>query len=140
MDGRSHGHKPLEEGVTPGTKDKSPPVHGIGLRVMNIEGNNLFPRRGIYSTNNNSVIDGLFEISKPVEVNSGSACEGSLMAAMKDSHANPSGTADKGLMTNQDGVQGSQYVRRDPGNSNLDRGNTVIGQSYAEKLSKVIPS
>ncbi|MFS8009263.1 hypothetical protein Hanom_Chr14g01282681 [Helianthus anomalus] len=42
------------------------PVRGIGLRVTNIEGNTLLPRRGMYSTNNASVIDGLVVISKPV--------------------------------------------------------------------------
>ncbi|MFS8034754.1 hypothetical protein Hanom_Chr17g01584931 [Helianthus anomalus] len=46
MEGRSDGVNPLEDGVTPGTDDKTPPVHGIGLRVTNIEGNNLKPRRG----------------------------------------------------------------------------------------------
>ncbi|MFS7929503.1 hypothetical protein Hanom_Chr04g00333271 [Helianthus anomalus] len=69
MEGKSDGVNPLEDGFTPGTDDKTPPVRGIGLRVTNIVGNNLKPRLGIYSTNNMSVIDGLYEISKPVELN-----------------------------------------------------------------------
>ncbi|MFS7929522.1 hypothetical protein Hanom_Chr04g00333471 [Helianthus anomalus] len=96
MEGRSDGVNPLE-GVTSGTEEKTPPVRGIGLRVTNIEGNNLKPRRGIYSTNNRSVIDGLFEISKPVELNAGSVCGGEYMATMEASHANPSGLADDNL-------------------------------------------
>ncbi|KAJ0814120.1 putative transcription factor interactor and regulator CCHC(Zn) family [Helianthus annuus] len=51
--------------TTPG---KAPPVRGIGLRVTNIEGIPLLPRRGMYSTNNVSVIDGLEAISKPVDL------------------------------------------------------------------------
>ncbi|MFS7936468.1 hypothetical protein Hanom_Chr05g00415931 [Helianthus anomalus] len=90
----------MEEGVTPGTEEKTPPVRGIGLRVTNIEDNNLIPRWGIYLTNNRSVIDGLFEISKPVELNVDSACGGEYMAAMKASHANPSGLADDILESN----------------------------------------
>ncbi|MFS8019352.1 hypothetical protein Hanom_Chr15g01402791 [Helianthus anomalus] len=115
MEGRSDGNHTMEDGATPGSEDKSPPVRGIGLRVTNIEGNNLFPRRGIYSTNNHSVIDGLLEISKPVELKSGSASGGSFVAAEKDSHANPRSTADQGFMSNQDGAQGNQNVRKDPG-------------------------
>ncbi|KAI3795201.1 hypothetical protein L1987_37850 [Smallanthus sonchifolius] len=42
------------------------PMHGIGLKVTNIDGIPFLPRRGMYSTNNVSVLDGLFEISKPV--------------------------------------------------------------------------
>ncbi|XP_021994822.1 uncharacterized protein LOC110891434 [Helianthus annuus] len=87
MEGRSDGT--MEDGIPPGSEEKSPPVCGIGLRVTNIEGNNLFPRRGIYSTNNHSVIDGLLEISKPVEMKSGSAYGGSVMEADFDPHANP---------------------------------------------------
>ncbi|XP_021975506.1 uncharacterized protein LOC110870633 [Helianthus annuus] len=132
MEGRSHGHKPLEEGFTPGTEDKTPPIRGIGLRVTNIEGNNLFPRRGMYSTNHNSVIDGLFEISKPVEVNLGSAGEGSVRAAMHDSHANPSSTAEKGFMDNQG--------NNDPRGSKFEKNSNVQGQSYAEKLASTQPT
>ncbi|XP_022015023.1 uncharacterized protein LOC110914540 [Helianthus annuus] len=48
------------------------------------------PRRGLYSTNNVSVIDGLFEISKPVELpNVWDYGDGSS-AANTDSQANPS--------------------------------------------------
>ncbi|MFS7919611.1 hypothetical protein Hanom_Chr03g00214681 [Helianthus anomalus] len=119
MEGRSDGNLSLKEGVTPGTEEKSPPVRGIGLRVTNIEGNNLFPRRGMYSTNNSSILDGLFEISKPVEVDVQSACGGKCETAMQASHANPSGvpnvnpnTAEKGLLNNQIGAQGSQNVQR----------------------------
>ncbi|XP_021996030.1 uncharacterized protein LOC110893223 [Helianthus annuus] len=127
MEGSNHGHKPLEESVTPGTEDKSPPVRGIGLRVTNIEGNNLFPRRGMYSTNNNSVIDGLFEISKPVEIKTGAACEGSFMAATKVSHANPSVMADKGLMSNA-----NPSGTADKGS--MDAGISTKPLSYAESV------
>ncbi|MFS7905002.1 hypothetical protein Hanom_Chr01g00042661 [Helianthus anomalus] len=62
-----------EYDTTPGTA----PVRGIGLRVTNIEGNPLMPRRGVYSTNNRSVLDGLEAISSPVNL---------------DFHANPKST------------------------------------------------
>ncbi|MFS8019854.1 hypothetical protein Hanom_Chr15g01408561 [Helianthus anomalus] len=79
MEGNSDGVNQVEEGSTPGTE----PVRGIGLQVTNIEGNNLKPRRGLYSTSNMSVIDGLYEISKPVELNADWAYGGEFMAATK---------------------------------------------------------
>ncbi|XP_022014977.1 uncharacterized protein LOC110914496 [Helianthus annuus] len=53
----------VEEMSTPGTA----PIRGIGLRVTNIEGNPLLPRRGMYSTTNTSILDGLMSISTPVD-------------------------------------------------------------------------
>ncbi|KAL9992685.1 putative transcription factor interactor and regulator CCHC(Zn) family [Helianthus debilis subsp. tardiflorus] len=50
--------------ITPGTV----PIKGIGLRVTNIEGNPLMPRRGLFHTTKASVIDGLFETSKPADL------------------------------------------------------------------------
>ncbi|KAJ0955350.1 hypothetical protein HanPSC8_Chr01g0001871 [Helianthus annuus] len=64
VDGAEYMNEPLaEELSTPGTA----PIRGIGLRVTNIEGNNLMPRRGMYSTSNVSILDGLMNISKPVD-------------------------------------------------------------------------
>ncbi|XP_021985797.1 uncharacterized protein LOC110881991 [Helianthus annuus] len=48
------------------------------------------PRRGMFSTNNVSVIDGLFEISKPVELDATWGYRGDYSAAKKDIPANPS--------------------------------------------------
>ncbi|KAJ0746720.1 hypothetical protein HanOQP8_Chr05g0181201 [Helianthus annuus] len=53
--------------ATPGSTPGTAPIRGIGLRVTNIEGNTLLPRRGLYSTNNPSILDGLEAISLPVE-------------------------------------------------------------------------
>ncbi|KAJ0887512.1 hypothetical protein HanRHA438_Chr09g0391641 [Helianthus annuus] len=55
-----------ELGSTPG----SIPIRGIGLRVTNIEGKPLLPRRGMYFSDNVSVIDGLAALSKPVNIES----------------------------------------------------------------------
>ncbi|XP_022014987.1 uncharacterized protein LOC110914505 [Helianthus annuus] len=99
MEGSNHGHKPLEESVTPGTEDKSPPVRGIGLRVTNIE----------------------------VEVNTGAACEGSFMVAKKVSHANPSVTADKGVMSSA-----NPSGTADKGS--MDAGISTKPLSYAESV------
>ncbi|XP_021996201.1 uncharacterized protein LOC110893399 [Helianthus annuus] len=64
LDGSDNMNEPVgEELPTPGTA----PIRGIGLRVTNIEGNPLLPRRGMFSTSNVSVLDGLMSISKPVE-------------------------------------------------------------------------
>ncbi|XP_021970148.1 uncharacterized protein LOC110865195 [Helianthus annuus] len=64
VDGAEYLNEPVvEELSTPGTA----PIRGIGLRVTNIEGNPLIPRRGMFSTSNASVLDGLMSISKPVE-------------------------------------------------------------------------
>ncbi|KAI3682961.1 hypothetical protein L1987_83369 [Smallanthus sonchifolius] len=68
------------------------PMHGIGLKVTNIDGIPFLPRRGMYSTNNVSVLDGLFEISKPVgnEYNKG-GMDGLLAENPTNfTHANPS--------------------------------------------------
>ncbi|XP_021994626.1 uncharacterized protein LOC110891242 [Helianthus annuus] len=145
MEGRSDGNGTMEGGGTPGTEDKTPPIRGIGLRVTNIEGNNMFPRRGIYSTNNHSVLDGLLEISKPVELNT--ACGGINVAEMNASHANPSGvsnlnpsgvfgssTADMDVLGDQLGVQGSQNVRRGPGKTPVSYADS-IGASSARKVN-----
>uniref|UniRef100_A0A251VPE0 RNA-directed DNA polymerase n=1 Tax=Helianthus annuus TaxID=4232 RepID=A0A251VPE0_HELAN len=121
MEGRSDGNGMTEDGGTPGTE----PVRGIGLRVTNIEGNNLFPRRGIYSSNNHSVIDGLLEISKPVELHTNPDSGGRFTAAM-DSHANPS-AAVQDSMCNQVGVQGNQSAERDPGKFPVSFADTVGG-------------
>ncbi|XP_035838846.1 uncharacterized protein LOC118486474 [Helianthus annuus] len=51
------------------------------------------PRRGMYSTSNVSVIDGLFEISKPVELDGMWGYGGGYTAAKVDTHANPSSNA-----------------------------------------------
>ncbi|XP_021971338.1 uncharacterized protein LOC110866498 [Helianthus annuus] len=53
--------------TTPSSTPGTAPIRGIGLRVTNIEGNTLMPRRGLYSTNNQSVLDGLEAISIPVD-------------------------------------------------------------------------
>ncbi|KAI3695420.1 hypothetical protein L1987_78417 [Smallanthus sonchifolius] len=42
------------------------PLRGISLKVTNIDGNPLLPRRGLYSTSKGSILDGLRDISKPV--------------------------------------------------------------------------
>ncbi|XP_035839381.1 uncharacterized protein LOC118486758 [Helianthus annuus] len=64
VEGADSMNEPVgEELPTPGTA----PIRGIGLRVTNIEGNPLIPRRGMFSTSNVSVLDGLMSISKPVE-------------------------------------------------------------------------
>ncbi|XP_021985901.1 uncharacterized protein LOC110882124 [Helianthus annuus] len=75
---------------SPGNEDNTPPVRGIGLRVTNIEGNPMLPRRGMYSTSNVSVIDGLLEISKPVELDATWGYGGGVTSAKMDAHANPS--------------------------------------------------
>ncbi|KAM0043987.1 putative RNA-directed DNA polymerase [Helianthus debilis subsp. tardiflorus] len=74
--------------VTPGTA----PVRGIGLRVTNIEGNPLMPRRGIYSTNNPSILDGLAAISKPVGLDYGG--DSSNVFHANHSTTNPSSEGD----------------------------------------------
>ncbi|XP_022030699.1 uncharacterized protein LOC110931622 [Helianthus annuus] len=64
LDGSDYLNETMGEEIpTPGTA----PIRGIGLRVTNIEGNPLLPRRGMFSTSNVSVLDGLMNISKPVE-------------------------------------------------------------------------
>ncbi|KAJ0442317.1 putative RNA-directed DNA polymerase [Helianthus annuus] len=50
--------------ASPGTA----PIRGISLRVTNIEGNPLVPRRGMYATDNSSILDGLASISIPVNL------------------------------------------------------------------------
>ncbi|XP_021985819.1 uncharacterized protein LOC110882016 [Helianthus annuus] len=114
----------------PNSSPDTVPMRGIGLRVTNIEGNNLAPRRGIFSTSNNSVIDGLLEISKPVELST--ACGGNQSAVVNPSHANPSGASninpnvtDKDFGSNQIGVQGSQTVRRDSGKSPVSYADSI---------------
>ncbi|XP_021991394.1 uncharacterized protein LOC110888163 [Helianthus annuus] len=89
MEGKSDGVKPLDPG-TPGNDDNTPPVRGIGLRITNIEGNPMLPRRGLYSTNNSSVIDGLFQISKPVELDAMGGFGGGYTAANMQTQVNPS--------------------------------------------------
>ncbi|MFS7953929.1 hypothetical protein Hanom_Chr07g00624381 [Helianthus anomalus] len=89
MEGESGGVKPLDQ-RSPGNDDNTPLVRGIGLRVTNIEGNPMMPRRGMYSTNNVSVLDGLFEISKPVELDGTWGYGGGYTTATVDTHANPS--------------------------------------------------
>ncbi|XP_022030437.1 uncharacterized protein LOC110931348 [Helianthus annuus] len=49
-----------------GSSPDTVPVRGIGLRVTNIEGLSTLPRRGMFYSDNVSVIDGLAAISKPV--------------------------------------------------------------------------
>ncbi|MFS8034749.1 hypothetical protein Hanom_Chr17g01584861 [Helianthus anomalus] len=89
MEEKSDGVSPLDH-RSPGNEDNTPPVRGIGLRVTNIEGNPLLPRRGLYTTSNVSVIDGLFQISKPVDLEATWGYGGGSTAAKMDSHANPS--------------------------------------------------
>ncbi|KAI3797691.1 hypothetical protein L1987_32954 [Smallanthus sonchifolius] len=77
------------------------PIRGIGLRVTNIDGNPLLPRRGMFKTSNASVLDGLFDISKPVESKQYGGHVGVSAASTTHAHANPS----------------SDYVGQDGGNS-----------------------
>ncbi|KAI3712402.1 hypothetical protein L1987_70958 [Smallanthus sonchifolius] len=50
----------------PPDKGGATPLRGISLKVTNIDGNPLLPRRGLYSTSKGSILDGLRDISKPV--------------------------------------------------------------------------
>ncbi|MFS7962611.1 hypothetical protein Hanom_Chr08g00728671 [Helianthus anomalus] len=60
---------PDKGGTSPSLGEASAsPVRGIGLKIANIEGNPLMARRGMFKTSNLSVIDGLYEISKPVDL------------------------------------------------------------------------
>ncbi|XP_022024362.1 uncharacterized protein LOC110924676 [Helianthus annuus] len=72
--------------TSPGTA----PIKGIGLRVTNIEGNSFVPRRGMFQTTNASVIDGLFEISKPVDFEYKGDYLGDDGTDVMQPHANPS--------------------------------------------------
>ncbi|XP_022042079.1 uncharacterized protein LOC110944741 [Helianthus annuus] len=120
MEGNSDGTNPLDYG-TPGNDDNIPPMRGIGLRVTNIEGNPMMPRRGMFSTNNASVIDGLFEISKPVELDATWGYGGNYTAAKKDNHANPSSSnvENKGSAINVEGF--CDPTRQDSKSSYADK-------------------
>ncbi|XP_021996194.1 uncharacterized protein LOC110893391 [Helianthus annuus] len=98
---------------TPGTA----PIRGIGLRVTNIEGNPLMPRRGIYATNNPSIIDGLAAISKPVN-----------LGKKPENRANSSG--DQETM----GINDVDWLFEGMENNNMPKGNFQAQGSYASKL------
>ncbi|XP_022024344.1 uncharacterized protein LOC110924660 [Helianthus annuus] len=127
MEGESGGVKPLDQ-RSPGNDDNTPLVRGIGLRVTNIEGNPMMPRRGMYSTSNVSVIDGLFEISKPVELDGIWGYGGGYTAAKVDTHANPSSSNvvnDIPIFSYADKVKTQNSLKRKVNFRKLDATKTV---------------
>ncbi|KAL9993787.1 putative transcription factor interactor and regulator CCHC(Zn) family [Helianthus debilis subsp. tardiflorus] len=127
MAGESGGVKPLNQ-QSPGIDDHTPPVRGIGLRVTNIEGNPMMPRRGMFSTSNVSVIDGLFEISKPVDLPSTWDYGGGSSTANMDSQLNPSSNNvinDAPVLSYTDKVKTQNPLKREVNFRKLDATETV---------------
>ncbi|MFS7900845.1 hypothetical protein Hanom_Chr00s145126g01820131 [Helianthus anomalus] len=110
--------------TTPGTA----PIKGISLRVTSIEGNAFSPKRGMFRSNNESVIDGLLNISKPVNLEYKGGYGGNGATAVNQPHANPNifdGHANPNLVQ-------VEPIRADGSNHGDDsRGKPL---SYAESL------
>ncbi|XP_022030840.1 uncharacterized protein LOC110931769 [Helianthus annuus] len=84
----------------------------------------------MYSTNTSSVIDGLLEISKPVELHADPACGVNYAAAMGASHANPN-SAGKGVTINPVDSRAAHVFQ----GSFTGQGSSSTPKSYADSVA-----